>query len=51
VTVVLVVDPDGETVVVHRRLAPPLALHGADVVLEIGDILPGFSTTLASIFR
>jgi Uma2 family endonuclease len=50
VTVVLVVDPHNESVSVHRRLAPPLALQGAHAVLEIGDVLPGFSATLASIF-
>jgi Uma2 family endonuclease len=51
VTVVLVVDPDRESVSVHRRLAPPMAVHGADAVLEIDDVLPGFSVTLASIFK
>jgi Uma2 family endonuclease len=51
VTVVLVVDPDNESVSVHRRLAPPLALQGADALLEIGDVLLGFSATLASIFK
>jgi Uma2 family endonuclease len=51
VTVVLVVDPDGESVSVHRRLAPPLAVQGADSALEIGDLLPGFRDTLASIFK
>ncbi len=51
VTVVLVVDPDVESVSVHRRLAPPLAVQGADAVLEIGDVLPGFSDTLANIFK
>jgi Uma2 family endonuclease len=50
VTVVLVVDPDRERVSVHRRLAPPLVIQGADALLEIGDVLPGFSDTLASIF-
>jgi Uma2 family endonuclease len=51
VTVVLVVDPDGKSVSVHRRLAPPLALQGTDVLLEIDDVLPGFSSTLADIFK
>jgi Uma2 family endonuclease len=50
VTVVVVVDPDREKVSVHRRLAPPVVFERSDAVLEIGDVLPGFNSTLANIF-
>jgi Uma2 family endonuclease len=48
VTLVLVVDADQETVSIHRRLAPPMVLRGAAAVLEINDLIPGFSCTLGS---
>ena len=51
VAVVIVVDPDDETVSVHRRLSPPVLLGGADAVLEVGDLIPGFSCTLRQIFK
>jgi Uma2 family endonuclease len=51
VTVVVVVDPDDETVSVSRRLSPTLVLSGDDAVLEVGDLLPGFSCTLRQIFK
>ena len=51
VTVVIVVNPDDETVSVCRRLSPPLVLSGVDAVLEVGDLIPGFRCTLSHIFK
>jgi Uma2 family endonuclease len=50
VTVIIVVDPDDETVSVHRRLSPPVVMNGADAVLEVDDLIPGFRCTLNQIF-
>jgi Putative restriction endonuclease/Planctomycete cytochrome C len=49
--VVLVIDPDEETVTAFRRLAPPIVLEAIDDVLEVGEVLPGFRCTLREIFR
>jgi Uma2 family endonuclease len=48
VTLVLVVDPEQNTVSIHRRFAPPIVLQGAAAVLEIDDLVAGFSCTLGS---
>jgi Uma2 family endonuclease len=48
VTVVLVVDPDQQTVSIHRRLSPPIVLQGAGAALEIDDLVPGFRCALGS---
>jgi Uma2 family endonuclease len=50
VTVVIVVDPGDETVSVRRRLSPTVVLRGIDDVLQVGDLLPGFSCSLSRIF-
>jgi Uma2 family endonuclease len=51
VTVVIVLEPDQRTISVYRRLSPPVVLSGADAVLEVGDLIPGFSCTLGQIFK
>ena len=50
VRLVWVIDPDSETVAVHRPSAVVRLLHGADAVLSGEDVLPGFSLSLGEIF-
>ena len=50
-TAVLVVDPDSATVSVHRRLAPPVTFEHEDDVVDLDDVIPGFSCTLRQIFE
>jgi len=47
---VLVVDVDECTVVVHRRLMPPLTLAGHDM-LDLDDVVPEFRCRVAQIFE
>ena len=48
--IALVLDPDRVTVAVHRPNTEPLIL-GEDEVLDLGDLLPGFSTPVWRLFR
>jgi Uma2 family endonuclease len=48
--VVLVLDPDTFTVRIYRPNSEPVTI-GEDAVLELGDLLPGFSTTVWRLFR
>jgi hypothetical protein len=47
---VLVVDPDEQTVTAHRRATPPLAF-GLDDTLDLGDVVPGFRCPVREIFE
>ena len=49
VSVVLEVRPETRAIAVHRPGAPALTLTGDDV-LEVDDVLPGFSLPLSEIF-
>jgi len=49
VLVVLVIDPDERTVVAHRRLTPPIALHEDDD-LDLDDVVTGFRCRVREIF-
>ena len=48
--VVLVLDPDNLTVRIYRPNAEPITI-GEDAVLELGDLLPGFSAQVWRLFR
>jgi Uma2 family endonuclease len=47
--VVVVVDPQAETVAIHRPNASPVALSSGDT-LTFDDIIPGFRLALADLF-
>jgi Uma2 family endonuclease len=47
---VLLVDPDARTITIHRRLAPPVTLEGADDVVDLEEGVPGFHCTVADVF-
>jgi Uma2 family endonuclease len=47
---VLVVDPDEQTVSAHRRALPPLTF-GLDDTLDLDDVVPGFSCRVREIFQ
>jgi Uma2 family endonuclease len=49
VAAVVVVDPDGRTITVHRPSAPPLTLTAADDRLDLDDVVPGFHCSLGEI--
>ena len=49
VMMVIEVYPAEQAIMVHRPGAPALTLTGDDV-LDIGDVLPGFSLPLSEIF-
>ena len=48
--IALVLDPDSATVRIYRPGAEPVAL-GEDDVLDLGDLLPGFSVEVWRLFR
>jgi Uma2 family endonuclease len=50
-TVVLVVDPDHNSVTVFRRAAPPIRLNDDDDVIDLDDAVPGFRCTVREIFE
>jgi Uma2 family endonuclease len=50
VRVVWVADPDPQTVTAHRTGQPPQVFRAADV-LTIPDVIPGFQTPVADLFR
>ncbi len=47
---VLVVDPDADTVTLYRRLAAPVTLTDSHHALEMDDVLPGFRCTVGDVF-
>jgi Uma2 family endonuclease len=50
VPVVLVIDPDAESVAIYRSSRPPVVLQETGV-LDLDDVLPGFQCTLPEIFE
>ena len=48
--IALVLDPDSVTVRMYRPNSEPVAL-GQDDILDLGDLLPGFSTAVWRFFR
>ena len=51
VGVASVIDPRARTVVVHRPGVPPVTLHDADDVVDLADVIPGFTCTVSEIFE
>jgi len=49
-TVVVVVDPDEETVTSFRPGASPVMLGDKDELLDLDDVIPGFHCHLREIF-
>lgn len=49
VSVVLLVNPRDRSIIVFRESSTSAALHGSDVV-DLGDVLPGFSFTPGQLF-
>jgi Uma2 family endonuclease len=47
---VVVIDPDETTVTAHRPSAPPATLRAVDI-LDLSDVVPGFSCEVAEIFE
>ena len=48
--IALVLDPDSTTATIYRPNAEPVAL-GEDDLLDLGDLLPGFSVEVWRLFR
>ncbi len=48
--IALVLDPDSVTVRIHRPNTEPVTL-GQDDILDLGDLLPGFSIPVWQLFR
>jgi Uma2 family endonuclease len=51
VGLVTVVDPDDQTVVVHRSSAQPVTLRDGNDVVDFGDVIPGFTCRVSDIFE
>jgi hypothetical protein len=51
VGLVVIVDPDDRTVVVHRPGAQTVTLREGSEVLEMGDVIPGFTCRVSDIFE
>ena len=51
VRAVVIVDPDWRSVAVHRPSNAPLSLTAFDDVLDLGDVVPGFTCRLGEIFN
>jgi Uma2 family endonuclease len=50
VSVVVVIDPDVQTVTTFRQGAPPLTLHDDQDLLDLTAVIPGFTCRLGDIF-
>jgi Uma2 family endonuclease len=50
-SLVVIVDPAHHAVTLHRRLSPPVTVRRNDDRLDLGDVVPGFSCTLADFFE
>jgi Uma2 family endonuclease len=50
VPLVVVVDPDARSVTLSRRLLPSVVFGDEDDVIDLGDVIPGFSCELREIF-
>ena len=50
VPLALPVDPDDESIVVHRPGVPPQRLHGSDRI-DFGDTLPSFQLVVQELFE
>ena len=51
VQLVVVVDPDDRTIVVHRPGGQTVALREDRDVLDIADVIPGFTCRVSDIFE
>jgi len=49
VRVVVVIDPDANTISAHRPQTPALLLNNPDDVLDLDDVVPGFRCTVRDI--
>jgi Uma2 family endonuclease len=51
VGLVVLVDPDDKTVVIHRSGAQPVTLRDGRDMVDMGDAIPGFSCRVSEIFE
>jgi Uma2 family endonuclease len=51
VRLVVVVEPDHRTVVVHRSLTQPVTLGDGSELLDLTDAIPGFSCRVSELFE
>jgi hypothetical protein len=51
VRLVVVADPDDRTIVVHRPGARPVTLRDQSNVLDMADVIPGFTCRVRDIFE
>jgi Uma2 family endonuclease len=51
VRLVVVVDPEEKTVVIHRVAAQPVTLRDDDDVLDVADVIPRFTCRVHDIFE
>ena len=51
VHVVVVIDPDDKTVVIHRPGLQPVTLRGGHDVVDMADVIPGFTCRVSDIFE
>jgi Uma2 family endonuclease len=50
-TIVLIVDPQKNSVTVFRPLTPPMTFERDDAVIDLDDAVPGFRCTVSDIFE
>lgn len=51
VHLVVVIDPDDKTVVIHLPGLQPVTLRGGHDVLDMADVIPGFTCRVSDIFE
>ena len=51
VALVVVIDPDQKTATTYRPTTPPATLHTAEDMLDLSDVILGFSCPLRAIFE
>ena len=50
-SVVVIVDPRGPAVTIHRSGTQPVTLGGESEMLDLSDVVPGFTCRVGDIFE